>query len=194
MQDKVSLRKELLKKRDSIPREVRKIKNGLIRDRLFSLYEIKNAKTLFFFASFRTEVNTSLMIEQVLSAEKRLVLPKVDAGNRRLVLYEVETVGELLPGYMGIPEPSITNAERHRNIQDVDAVIIPGAVYDTSGNRIGYGGGYYDKLLSGLTNKIPIIAPAYEEQVVDSIPEEPHDIKVHMIVTDRRVIWCKRTE
>jgi 5-formyltetrahydrofolate cyclo-ligase len=73
-------------------------------------------------------------------------------------------------------------------------VIIPGAGYDTSGNRIGYGGGYYDKLLSELTNKIPIIAPAYEEQVVDSIPEEPHDIKVHMIVTDRRVIWCKRTE
>jgi 5-formyltetrahydrofolate cyclo-ligase len=76
------------------------------------------------------------------------------------------------------------------NINDADIVIIPGAGFDASGNRIGYGGGYYDRLLSGLQKEIPVIAPAYEEQVVDSILSEPHDIKVQIIVTDRRVILC----
>jgi 5-formyltetrahydrofolate cyclo-ligase len=63
------------------------------------------------------------------------------------------------------------------SINDVDLVIIPGAGFDVSGSRIGYGGGYYDRLLSGLQKHIPVIAPACEEQVVDMIPSEPHDIK-----------------
>ncbi len=52
------------------------------------------------------------------------------------------------------------------------------------------GGGYYDRLLSGLPKHIPVIAPAFEEQIMDSIPSEPHDIKVDMIVTDRQLIRC----
>ena len=89
---------------------------------------------------------------------------------------------------MGIPEPPVS--EQQMNINDADIVIIPGAGFDASGNRIGYGGGYYDRLLSGLQKDIPVIAPAYEEQIVDSIPSEPHDIRVQMIVTDRRLIRC----
>jgi 5-formyltetrahydrofolate cyclo-ligase len=69
-------------------------------------------------------------------------------------------------------------------------VIIPGAGYDAAGNRVGYGGGYYDRLLSGLHKDIPVIAPAYEEQLTDWVPSEPHDIRVNMIVTDRRLIRC----
>jgi 5-formyltetrahydrofolate cyclo-ligase len=67
---------------------------------------------------------------------------------------------------------------------------MPGAAFDLSGNRLGYGGSYYDKLLSGLRKKIPLIAIAYDEQIRDFIPTEPHDIRVHMIVTDKRTIKC----
>jgi 5-formyltetrahydrofolate cyclo-ligase len=190
MPDKASLRKELLKKREAIPPEVRRVKNRLIRDRLASIGEIKNASILFFFASFRTEVDTSEMIKTTLSEGKRVVLPKVDKERQMLVLYEIKTVEELVEGYMGIPEPSVNSGERRVDINNVDAVIIPGAGFDAEGNRIGYGGGYYDRLLSELKREIPIIAPAYEEQIVDSIPSEHHDIRVHLIVTDRRVIQC----
>jgi 5-formyltetrahydrofolate cyclo-ligase len=116
------------------------------------------------------------------------LLPKVDKDSHELQLYEIRDFSELAPGYMGIPEPSFQG--RQMSINDADIVIIPGAGYDASGNRIGYGGGYYDRLLSGLQKQIPVIAPAYEEQIVDSIPSEPHDIRVQMIVTDRRVIRC----
>jgi 5-formyltetrahydrofolate cyclo-ligase len=96
-------------------------------------------------------------------------------------------MGELKSGYMGIPEPSLPD-ERLVNLNEIDIVIIPGAAFDYSGNRLGYGAGYYDILLSGRKRRMPVIALAYEEQIVDSIPAEDHDVKVDMIVTDKRVI------
>jgi 5-formyltetrahydrofolate cyclo-ligase len=188
MQDKAEIRQELLSKRDKIPPEVKRAKNRMLRERLLSLDEFRNAGIVFFFASFRTEVDTSEMIKSSLMSGKRVLLPRVDKDRHELLLYEIRDFRELTPGYLGIPEPPVS--EKQMNINDADIVIIPGAGFDASGNRIGYGGGYYDRLLSGLQKGIPVIAPAYEEQIVDSIPSEPHDIKVQMIVTDRRLIRC----
>ena len=188
MQDKAGLRKELLSKRDNIPPVVRMAKNKMVLERMLSLEEFRNAGIIFFFASFRTEADTTEMIKTSLSSGKRVMLPKVDKDRHELQLYEIRDFGELVPGYMGIPEPSFQR--RQMSINDADIVIIPGAGFDASGNRIGYGGGYYDRLLSGLQKDIPVIAPAYEEQIEDCIPSEPHDIRVNMIVTDRRVIRC----
>jgi len=187
---KALLRRELLKKRDAIPSGVRKAKDRVINERLMSLDEIRKANVLFFFASFRSEVNTSDAIAQLLRDGKRLVLPKVDNERHVLLLHEVKGIEELTAGYMGIPEPTVLTEDRMVEINGVDAVIIPGAGFDAEGNRIGYGGGYYDRLLSSLTRDVPVIAPAYEEQIVDSIPSESHDIKVSTIVTDRRLIRC----
>ena len=188
MKDKAQIRHELLSKRDSIPPEVRRVKNRMVCERMLSLDEFNNASIIFFFASFRTEVDTTEMIKSALTSGKRVLLPKVDKDRHELLLYEIRDFSELTPGFMGIPEPSFQG--RQMSINDADIVIIPGAGFDASGNRIGYGGGYYDRLLSGLQKQIPAIAPAYEEQVVDTIPSEPHDIRVQMIVTDRRVIRC----
>jgi 5-formyltetrahydrofolate cyclo-ligase len=189
MQDKPAIRKELLRRRDAIPPEVRRAKDRLILERLLSLEEFKNAGTVFFYASFRTEFDTTELIKISLAAGKRAVLPKVDREKQELVLYEIKDFSELGPGYMGIPEP--TSPETPVSINDIDLVIIPGAGFDPMGNRIGYGGGYYDRLLSGMQKHVPVIAPAYEEQIIDSIPSESHDIKVQMIITDRQLIRCE---
>jgi 5-formyltetrahydrofolate cyclo-ligase len=185
---KASLRKELLEKRDAIPPEVRRVKNRLIRERLLSLDEIKNALVVFSFASFRSEVDTSGIINHLLAEGKKVVLPLVEREHHGLLLYEIRGLDELTPGCMKIPEPSVRTEERLTAVNDVDAVVIPGAGFDPAGNRIGYGGGYYDILLSGLERHIPIIAPAFEEQIADSLPSEPHDIRVDTVITDRRII------
>jgi 5-formyltetrahydrofolate cyclo-ligase len=190
MTDKNLLRAALLKTRDAIPVEVRRAKDRLIRERLLSLDEVKNAKVLFFFASFRSEVDTIGPMKSLLAEGKRVVLPKVEREHHLLLLYEIKGLEELVPGYMGIPEPSVLSEERTIIVNDIDGVVIPGAGFDEAGGRIGYGGGYYDRLLSSFEREIPVIAPAYEEQVVDSIPAEPHDIRVDLIVTDRRLIRC----
>ncbi|MEJ2696710.1 MAG: 5-formyltetrahydrofolate cyclo-ligase [Candidatus Sulfobium sp.] len=190
MRDKKSIRKELLDKRDAIPTEVRKIKDRLICERVLSLAEVVRAHTLFLFASFRSEVDTFGIMRSSLAAGKKVLVPRVDRERHILFLCEIRNVDELVPGYMGIPEPPLNSQEIPADVNDIDLVIIPGAGFDPAGNRIGYGGGYYDRLLAGLKRDIPVVAPAYEEQIAGSIPAEPHDIRVTVIVTDRRVIRC----
>jgi len=184
---KNSIRKEILKKRDDIPQNIKNDKNEIIKKKLFSLHEFINAEVIFFYASFRSEVETHTMIKESLGMGKRVVLPKVLIDGHRVKLYEIQDINELSPGHMGIPEPSFSNAYS-LSIDEVNIIIIPGVAFDYSGNRLGYGGGYYDMLLAQRKMKAPIIALAYEEQLVDEIPSETHDIKIDMIVTDKRVI------
>ena len=184
---KASIRKEILRKRDDIPKEVKSVKDSLIKQSLFSQHEFVNAKSILFYASFRSEVETLSMIKESLGMGKRVILPKVDKAKHVLILSEIKGIEDLTPGYMGIPEPNLHD-ERPVNLEDIDLVIIPGAAFDHSGNRLGYGGGYYDILLSESKKKIPVTALAYEEQVIDKIPSEKHDVKVNMIITDNRII------
>lgn len=188
--DKKTLRQETILKRDAIPENIKKEKDTAIRQGIIRLPEFTDAKTILFYASFRSEVDTREMIKITLSQGKRVILPKVDKENKILKLYEIKNTNELVKGYMGILEPSVSE-KRLTGLDDLDLIIIPGAAFDVSGSRLGYGAGFYDRLLAGMKNKIPIIAPAYEEQIVDDIPSEPHDVKVTKIVTDKRVIECK---
>ena len=184
---KKAIRDEVLGKRDRIPHAIKAEKDLLIRNSLYMLPEFLDAKTILFYASFRSEVDTHSMIKQALKTGKNLILPKVYKEGHRLLLYELKDLRELNAGFMGIPEPFVTD-ERIVSIDDIDLVIIPGAAFDYSGNRLGYGAGYYDHLLAERKRKMPVIALAYEEQIVDSIPPEEHDVQVDLIVTDERVI------
>ena len=184
---KKAIRDEVLEKRDRIPHAIKSEKDLLIRNLLYTLPEVLDAKRILFYVSFRSEVNTHSMIKQALKAGKNLILPRVYKEGHRLLLYEIKDLRELNAGFMGIPEPFVSD-ERIFAIDDVDLVIIPGAAFDYSGNRLGYGAGYYDSLLAERKRKMPVIALAYEEQIVDSIPAEEHDVQVDMIVTDQRVI------
>ncbi len=185
---KKALTKEILKRRDGIPPDIKKVKDALIRQRLFTIPEFINAKVVSFYASFRSEVGTLSMIKESLEMGKRVILPKVDKERHILNLYEIKDINELSLGYMEIPEPSIAD-ERLVEGNDIGLFIVPGVVFDERCNRLGYGKGFYDKLLSEITNPF-LTALAYEEQLIDLIPSELHDVKVDMIVTDKRVIKC----
>lgn len=188
---KKSLRYKLLKKRDSLKAEEKKIKEAAIRKRLFALKEFKDAGSILFYASFRSEVDTMCSIKNALKLNRRVILPVVDSKKRELNLYEIKDVSELAASYMGIPEPSVTRG-RKINLADIDIAIVPGAGFDVKGNRIGYGAGYYDKLLSKSKRHMAKIALAFEEQIVPLVPNEQHDVKIDKIITDKRTIDCKR--
>ena len=181
------IRKEALEKRNQIPYKLKGTKDSSIKQRLLALPEFLSARSVLFYASFRSEVETSGIIRESLSMGKRAILPKVDKRRHKLLLYEIKNLDELAPGLMGIPEP-FQSEKREAHLDDIDLVVIPGVGYDFAGNRLGYGGGYYDILLAGRKKNMPIIALAYEEQIVDAIPSEQYDVRVDMIVTDQRVI------
>lgn len=192
---KKRLREKLLKRRDSIPPEQKALQETSIEKRLFELDNFKKANSILMYVSFRSEVNTRKFLDDIHKMGKKLILPLVDARHKVLKLYEVKDNSELAPGYMGIPEPDVRE-NRRVTIKDIDLVVIPGTGFDIQGNRLGYGGGYYDRLL-GYESKqlaevehIPTVALAFEEQIGDEIPAEPHDIQVDMIITDKQLIRC----
>jgi 5-formyltetrahydrofolate cyclo-ligase len=187
MTEKETIRKEVLRIRDSLPPEIRVEKDALIRQRLFALPEFTSARVILLYASFRSEADTLKILAASLAEGKRILLPKVDKERRMLLIYEIQDLSDLFPGFMGIPEP-VTTEGIMKSVDEADLVILPGAAFDGGGNRLGYGAGYYDRLLSERKKRMPLIALAYEEQIIDFIPAEKHDVKLDMIVTDKRII------
>ncbi len=192
---KKRLREKLLEKRDAIPPDLKVLKESEIEKKLFDHEIFKKAACLLMYVSFRSEVNTKRYLEDILKMNKRLILPVVDTRHTLLKLYEIKDTSELAPGYMGIPEPDVRE-NRRTTIKDIDLLVIPGTGFDIKGNRLGYGGGYYDRLLSYESKQlaevehITTIALAFEEQIGEEIPAEPHDIQVDMIITDKQLIRC----
>jgi 5-formyltetrahydrofolate cyclo-ligase len=186
---KAKLRAEALRRRDAIPLLVRKVKERAISERLRALEAYRQSRTILFYVSFRSEVETRDLISAALESGKAVLVPRVHKDEAALKIYEIKGLEELAPGYMGIPEPE-ARAERLRDIAEVDLVVVPGAAFDDKGNRLGYGKGYYDKLLSSEAARPALVALAFEEQMVETIPAEAHDIGMDTIITDRRVIQC----
>jgi 5-formyltetrahydrofolate cyclo-ligase len=179
---KKELRKKVLAARDKLLPRQRAAKSREIEERLFSLPEYKSARAVLFFASFRSEVDTGPMIRRALTFGKRVVLPKV--AGAQLVLHEISDFdNDVAPGAWGIPEPI---ESRPVMLDEIDLVIVPGAAFDERGNRLGYGAGFYDKLLPAFRKTT--VALAFECQIVPKVPAELHDVQIMKIVTDRRVI------
>lgn len=182
---KKDLRKQVLDSRFKLSPDDRRAKSRKIEERLFSLPEFRDASTVLFYASFRSEVETWQMIRRALDEGKRVVLPRVKG--RELALFAIQDFDrDVAPGAWDIPEPVRGTPTK---IGEIDLVIMPGAVFDEQGNRLGYGAGFYDRLLEGYSGMS--VAFAYEMQIVPEVAVSPHDIPVKKIVTEKRIIEAK---
>ena len=188
MSMKDELRKELIKKRKSLTKNFVSKNSKKIKKLLFNLDEFKQAKTILFYVSYDNEVSTHEMIKEVLSSDKQVAVPVVDKKEESLILSLLENWNVLKPGAYGILEPKKENI-KPVSPDEVDIIVVPGIGFDIHGQRLGHGMAYYDKLLERSTNTIHI-GLAFECQIVDIIPTEPHDIPVDIIVTENRVIHC----
>ncbi|KWT83484.1 5-formyltetrahydrofolate cyclo-ligase [Candidatus Magnetominusculus xianensis] len=184
---KAALRREALRLRDSIDPKTKKTKDSEIHKNLFQTREFTKAKSVMFFASIRSEPNTLDMIAAALTLNKIIVLPRVNLKERSLEPYIITNLFELVPGYMNIPEPHPELAAKC-SAEDIDVIVMPGLAFDKSGGRVGYGGGYYDRFISGIKGQRPVLAAvAYDEQVMESVPVMSYDQRIDMIVTESGV-------
>ncbi|MFO1206734.1 MAG: 5-formyltetrahydrofolate cyclo-ligase [Burkholderiales bacterium] len=120
---------------------------------------------------------------------KWLVLPRVNCGERRFDLFAVSDLeAELAPGVWGILE-----VERCATVAAtaVDFVLVPGLGFDGDGGRLGYGGGFYDRLLVAMTTATRVAA-AFSAQVVDAVPMTAHDQRVELVVTEDGLLRSRR--
>lgn len=187
---KKELRKKVQELRDAIDLEQRKALSAHVAENLWSIPEFAAAKTVLFFISFRSEVDTVPMIRRALGEGKRVLLPYTIPDNREMVASEVlDFDADLELGNYDIMEP---REESVRPVLpgDIDVIVMPGVAFDRDGRRLGYGGGYYDRFLDRCEPRCLRVAPCFDLQVVEEVPSADHDHRVHVIVTERRIIDC----
>ena len=149
---------------------------------LVNTAEFQSAHVVMMFLSLPDEIDSSVAIKHALIAHKRVAVPRVDFAQKIMLPVELKNLDEeMFTDRYGIKVP-LNSA--HINIADIDLVVVPGLGFDTQGNRLGRGGGYYDKFLSNPRCRAIKCGFAFEEQLIESIPMHNHDIKVDMLVTD----------
>jgi 5-formyltetrahydrofolate cyclo-ligase len=184
---KQALRTSVLAARDALPPESRRRLSESIASRIAALPSYAAARTLLLTLPFRSEWDSRALARDVIASGRRLVLPRVDRDARVLALHAVADLdADVEPGYLGIPEP---RAERPAvAAAEVDLVLVPGVAFDAEGRRLGYGGGFYDRLLPTLRPGAARVAGAFDEQVVDRVPAASHDERVALVATPTRAL------
>lgn len=180
--EKNLIRKQMKQLREDMTRTERFEKSIRIFEQLITVPEFKRADRIYTYVSMDNEIDTIMLIDYSLSLEKRVFVPRVSGKN--MEFYEISDISELSPGYMGIYEPDINGKEP--DYSRTGFMCMPGLAFDKSYNRIGYGGGFYDRYLS-VENKLYKAALAYEAQLLESIPAQDGDVRPDMIVTEESI-------
>ena len=186
---KKEMRKKMLSLRDSLSEKERMEKSREIAKRLFTLEEFQKAEVVLSYQSFRSEVETTEMNQKIRESGKSLYLPKTYADRKEMAFYRVYSDADLIPGYQGILEPQEKEpfTEKLASLKPEKVLMLmPGAAFDDKGNRIGYGGGYYDRYLESHP-QLHTLALAFDMQVLFEVPAEEQDIKPQLLVTETTI-------
>jgi 5-formyltetrahydrofolate cyclo-ligase len=180
---KRELRSRMRAVRKVLPADAARLRSTAAATRVRELPEFMNARTVLGFSAIHKELDPLALLQSARAAGKRVALPRVDG--ERLDLHQVDDPADLVPGAFGVAEPH-ENAPRILP-HEVDLVLVPGLAFDARGHRLGYGRGFYDRLLPLLTRAFSV-ALGYDFQLVAELPNEAHDVPVQCIVSDARCL------
>ena len=187
MTQKAALRSLVLQRRNALDPTVRREASRRIVDAVLAREAFRHARRVMAYASFGSEVDTSVLCDTVLAHGKTLLLPRVDKTLDAIRVYEVRDLArDLEANRWGIREPRHTCPEVAP--AELEFVFVPGVAFDARGGRLGYGKAYYDRLLAASTEaggSPTLVAGAFAVQIVDQVPMEPHDVRIPVIVTER---------
>ena len=184
--DKKRMRDAILLQRDAMSSAARTSASRAILEKVSALPQYGNAKVVLTYMGFGTEIETQPFFERIIADGKIVALPRVDRATQTLILHSARGMSDLLTSKYGILEPG-TDAPIVA-VTNVDFVLMPGVAFDRNGNRLGYGRGYYDKLMSTANPALAGVAAGFSCQIVDKVPIGPHDKKVDCIITENEII------
>ena len=181
---KALLRRELLARRDALPEaELERISDALT-EALASLPEFAAARSVLATMAIGSEWSTRALLDFARESGKAVVLPRLTPPPRRLELHRVDDLDRhLIPGVWQIPEPDPDRCPR-ATLDEVDFAVVPALAVDRDGYRLGYGAGYFDRLLAGRGARPYCVTALPAAFVVDDLPHEPHDVAVDLVVCE----------
>lgn len=185
--DKAALRRAVLAARDALSADARAALDVRITERLLALPALARARCVLAYLSFGSEFDTRGVLAHLFEHGVPVALPRVNRQSKRLELYFVDDLAaDTVPGVWGIREPDPQRC-RVADASAIDLVLAPGVAFTRCGERLGYGGGFYDKLLGGWAPRPTVIAAAYDLQLVDALPTSDDDVPVDAVVTESAV-------
>jgi 5-formyltetrahydrofolate cyclo-ligase len=187
--EKKAIRTSVLNARDAMSSDQRARESIKMCESIIASTPYQRAKSVLAYASFGSEIDTSLLLQHVLAEKKILVMPRVNKDTQQLQLHRVNHLHELVAGAWGIREPHAdAKIVMPAEIEEIDFILVPGVAFDSAGFRIGYGKGFYDKLLSSVNPASTRLSAAFDCQIVDAVPNEIHDERVDIIITPTQKI------
>lgn len=185
MNSKNEIRRLIAHKKSQLSEDYIKNNSTAIFEKIFNSLEYEKNSEILTYVSYNQEVDTKEFILRCLGDDKNVYVPKVikNDRNKTMIFVRIKSLNDLQKGYMGIPEP-VSDEEC---LLDKGFMIMPGLAFDREFNRIGYGGGFYDRYLEEHKNILKI-GVCFDFQLFDSIPCEKHDLKPDIIVTQNEVL------
>lgn len=184
---KQALRAQVIAARDALDLGYRTTASQIICARAEALPSFAAARVVLVTLPFGSEWDTRPLARAALASGKALVVPRVNSAARMLELHAIgDIAADVTPGFHDIPEP--LPAMPRVDATAIDWVLVPGVAFSPDGRRLGYGGGYYDRLMIQLRSDIPRVAGAFDAQIAEHIPAASHDLAVDMIVTESRIL------
>ncbi len=151
-----------------------------IAERIVTMDEYMKAERVLCYVALRDEVQTSGLLHEIQRSGRTLYLPRTKGSQLDVVRVTPET--RMISGAFGVLEPEDGELAA---IEEMDLVLAPGVAFDRAGNRLGYGKGYFDRLLASC--RCPVIGLAYEVQIFDQIPTREGDVPIDKVVTEKNV-------
>lgn len=188
---KQQLRQSIIAAREKLPAPEKLRLSRAVIGSICDLPPYRQAQTVLGYLNFGSELAAELWVQQALADGKRVLLPRVNRASRHLDLYRIGDLHrDTAPGSWGIREPLEERCAKEVALGTVDFILLPGVAFTRDGARLGYGGGYYDKLLARMPHKPTLAAGAFALQVVQEIPQETTDRRVDWLVTEVETIRC----
>lgn len=185
---KKEFRKKVINLRKEKDKDFIKHNSDIITDKLLNLDCIKNAKNIMLYLDFNNEVSTDSLIKKLLNLGKIVSSPITLKEERKLIPSQITDLKNGIQyGAYNIREPK-PECSPAINIKDLDVIIVPAVAYDKNCYRLGYGGGFYDRFLENLRKDAVTIGIAFDLQIFDEVPKEPHDAQLDYIVTESRIL------
>ena len=184
--DKAVVREMMVRRRnDLVASEVTELSQK-IEENLFSCGDFLDRQRILYYLSFNKEVSTDSMISRSLMLQKKVYVPRISKSANKIEICQIKSLDVVMElNDFGIREPIHVPVELAENI---DVVVTPGLAFDRSGGRIGFGGGYYDKLFAELPKSSLLIGVAYNFQILDSLHQDFWDKKVQQVMTEKETL------
>ena len=187
---KATIRKSIILKRKVLSNLKQNEKSLIVTRRLLDMGEFKTSKAVFCFLSTAHEVKTEEIILKAFRLGKDVLVPLLNPQEGDMQVVRISRDTRFAIGKYGVREPSLETREVVSSAC-IDFVIAPGLAFDIFGNRIGYGGGHYDKLFKNISNDVTRVAVGYDFQIIESVPHSDFDESVHFIVTETKTLRCQ---